>query len=753
MLGAMLHTLLLLLAELGGLLASGPDSQSSFLEIVFPEKIEDKTNSEEQISYVIPINKKQYTVHLQKRYFLTNRFMVYMYSQGSTSFHSPNILAQCYYQGHIKGYPNSVATLNTCSGLRGFLQFENVSYGIEPLQSGSTSQHIVYKLGNKEKELIFNKNSRNIEMPMHYGILINKKPKSPFKNLFPLYLEMSIVVDKALYDYLGSDSMIVTNKIIEIISLINSVFAQLKITIVLSSLELWSDKNKIPTVGEADELLHRFLEWKQAYLTLRPHDVAYLFIYNEYPNYMGATYPGKMCTAHYSAGITMYPKEMTLEAFSVILTQMLGLSLGISYDEPEKCHCSESICIMNPRAMQYTGVKSFSNCSLNDFEHFKSNEGTKCLQNKPQMQRSAAAVCGNGKVEGDEICDCGSEAECGPDSCCEPKRCVLKTGSACDSKSPSSTCCRACQFLPEKHRCRPEKHLFCDIPEVCNGSSGNCPPDVTINDGHVCRDNGAICYNGDCPDLDKECESRYGAGSKNAPFACYEEIQGQNDRFGNCGKDNQNRYVFCGWRNLICGRLICTYPSRVPYDPPNSSTASVIYAFVRDKVCITVDFGSSVKEDPLRVVNGATCDLDRICLNGVCVESRFLKDKSKTCSSKCHGHGVCNSLGACHCNEGFSPPSCEYPVGKRSSSLWLGKHDLPMEGASKNQEKKWLLSLYIVLIILASVFLIGTGWKGWKQCLSKEEESMSSESKSEDSTYTYVSRSNSEATSTTPTSS
>lgn len=72
---------------------------------------------------------------------------------------------------------------------------------------------------------------------------------------------------------------------------------------------------------------------------------------------------------------------------------------------------------------------------------------------------------------------------------------------------------------------------------------------------------------------------------------------------------NNHFYVF---RNLICGRLICTYPTRMPYNPPNNSTASVIYAFVRDKVCITVDFGSSVKEDPLRVANGATCDLDRV---------------------------------------------------------------------------------------------------------------------------------------------
>ncbi|NP_001164053.1 disintegrin and metalloproteinase domain-containing protein 32 precursor [Rattus norvegicus] len=752
MLGAMLHTLLLLLAELGALLASGPDSQSSFLEIIFPEKIEDKTNSEEQISYVIPINKKKYTVHLQKRYFLTNRFMVYMYNQGSTSFHSSNIPAQCYYQGYIKGYPGSVATLSTCSGLRGFLQFENVSYGIEPLESAATSQHIVYELGKGEKELLFNKNSRNLEMPTNYGILINKKPKSPSKHLFSLYLEMTIVVDKALYDYLGSDSMIVTNKVIEIISLVNSVFEQFKVTIVLSSLELWSDKNKIPTVGEADELLRRFSEWKQSYLTLRPHDVAYLFIYNEQPNYMGATYPGKMCTAPYSAGITMYPKDMTLEAFSVILTQMLGLSLGISYDNPEKCHCSEKVCIMNPRAMQYTGVKTFSNCSSNDFERFKLNEGAKCLQNKPEMQRSPRAVCGNGKVEGDEICDCGSQQQCGANSCCEPTSCVLKSGKACDSMSPSATCCKDCQFLPDKHECRPSSNMYCDIAEVCNGSSGQCPPDIILSNGIICGEGGTVCYNGNCPNLDRACEAMYGLGSTNAPFACYEEIQGQNDRFGNCGKDQQNRYIFCGWRNLICGRLVCTYPSKLPFIPPNISTASVIYAFVRDKVCISVDFGSSVKEDPLRVLNGAVCDLDRICLNGVCVESRFLKAQSTSCAeAKCNGHGVCTSRGDCHCSEGFQPPSCTPKEGGDSS--WYGRQGLPMEGASRNREKKWLLSLYIVLIILTTAVVLGTGWKGLKKCRFKEEESMSSESKSEDNTQTYNSRSKSEASSGSPTSS
>lgn len=39
-------------------------------------------------------------------------------------------------------------------------------------------------------------------------------------------------------------------------------------------------------------------------------------------------------------------------------------------------------------------------------------------------------------------------------------------------------------------------------------------------------------------------------GSKNAPFACYEEIQSQNDRFGNCGKE-RGRFKYCAWRYTI----------------------------------------------------------------------------------------------------------------------------------------------------------------------------------------------------------
>lgn len=54
--------------------------------------------------------------------------------------------------------------------------------------------------------------------------------------------------------------------------------SQFKLTVMLSSLELWSDKNQISTNGDADDLLQRFLTWKQDYLILRPHDVTFLLM-------------------------------------------------------------------------------------------------------------------------------------------------------------------------------------------------------------------------------------------------------------------------------------------------------------------------------------------------------------------------------------------------------------------------------------------------------------------------------------------
>ncbi|XP_023577790.1 disintegrin and metalloproteinase domain-containing protein 32 [Octodon degus] len=641
-------------------------SRNSFLQIILPEKLQENAsdNSQDQKTYIIPIDERPYTVHLKQRYFLGKNFMVYMYNQGSVSAYSSDVQPQCYYQGYIEGHPNSIATLTTCSGLRGMLQFENVSYGIEPLKSTVDFQHMLYKLGNGTSELgIFKKNNRNMKLrQMNYTIFTDEKAVSQAPDLFPLYVEMHIVVDKALYDYLGSDSMIITNRVMEMINLINSVFTQLKVIVVLSSLELWSAKNKIPTSGDANDLLQKFLDWKQSYLSLRPHDVACLFIYRDYPDYMGITFPGKMCVNHYSAGVVLYSKGLTLEAFSVIVIQMLGLSLGIAYDDPTKCHCSEAICVMTPEAIQSTGAKTFSNCSINDFRSFISNVRAKCLQNKPQMQRNPRPVCGNGRVEGNEICDCGNEEQCGPQACCDHTTCELKSQSQCD-KGP---CCNQCQVFK------------------------NCGVDIST--------------------FNKKYSGGYKTeSSRNAPFACYEEVNAQVDSFGNCGRDQQRRYRLCGWRNLICARLICTYPFRTPYIQPN---ISVIYAYVQNHTCITL-LNTSSAVDPYLVKSGAECDVGRVCVNGQCVEARIIKNESSVCTQQCNGHGV---------------------------SLMVTK-------ASGKTRKNWLLGFYIALPVLVIVSVIAVAWKSLKKWPTKEKESVDVEYKSEGSTKTYISRSRAESSS------
>ncbi|XP_045677756.1 disintegrin and metalloproteinase domain-containing protein 32 [Phyllostomus hastatus] len=724
--------LMMLFAGLCGSLASRLGSQNSSVQIIFPEKIQTNTsdNSElenEQISYIIPIDEKPYIVHLRQRLFLADNFMVYLYNQGSVNSHSSNIQTRCYYQGSVEGYPNSIVTLSTCLGLRGILQFENVSYGIEPLETEVEFQHILYKLKNENiKFAVHTENNRDIgQNPMDYNIFISEKVETSVSDLIPLYLEMHIVVDKVLYDFLGSDSMVVTNKVIGIIGLVNSAFAQLKVTIVLSSLELWSDKNKISTVGEEDELLRRFLEWKKSYLTLRPHDIAYLFMYRDYPDYVGATFPGKMCVSNYSAGIALYSGEITLEAFSVIVTQMLGLSLGISYDNPKKCPCSGAICIMNPEAMQSSGVKTFSSCSLSDFKHFISNMGTKCLQNKPQMQVGPASICGNGRVEAPEACDCGTEEQCGPASCCDPQTCVLKQGSECDRGS----CCQNCKIAKAGLVCRPAVHPDCDLPESCNGSSGDCVPDVTILNGRSCKTK-YICYAGDCHDLDARCQSIFGRGSSNAPFACYEEIQSQIDRFGNCGKQ-RGQYLFCQWRNLICGRLICTYPTRTPFYQDN---VAVLYAYVRNVICITLDYSlHGLLTDPMVIKDGSQCDNERVCVNRECVESRILKSAFHNCSAKCSGHGVCTSEKHCLCDKGWTSSTCNQK-SREADTLTAGL--IMKRPFWKSEKSRWLLGFYVAFTVLVVATVIAVSRNQLKKWFTKEEESLSSESESSIHTYT-----------------
>ncbi|XP_034508285.1 A disintegrin and metallopeptidase domain 3-like [Ailuropoda melanoleuca] len=83
--------------------------------------------------------------------FLDPHFLVYAYNKSGTLYPDSSFIKRhCLYQGYAAEVPKSVVTLSTCSGLRGLLLLQNVSYGIEPLESAAAYEHMLYQTRNNK---------------------------------------------------------------------------------------------------------------------------------------------------------------------------------------------------------------------------------------------------------------------------------------------------------------------------------------------------------------------------------------------------------------------------------------------------------------------------------------------------------------------------------------------------------------------------------------------------------------------------
>ncbi|NXI90658.1 ADA32 protein, partial [Psophia crepitans] len=594
----------------------------------------------------------------------------------------------CFYEGYIEGFPVSLVALRTCSGLSGILQLANASYGIKPLQAAAGYQHLVYPMWkeNTETWLLVENHSLaqagEVSPKLEDAVAGKQAARSASR-----YLEMHAVVDSALYDYMGADKDAVTAKIVQLFSYVNSMFARLSLTIALSSLELWTEKDLIPTVGDAEELLQRLLQWKNTYRALRLQDITFLFVYRERSHYVGASSAGKLCLRNHAGGVALYRRAMTLEAFAVVVAQLLGLSLGMAYDDPGSCHCAGATCIMQPSSVYSAGVKTFSSCSVRDFQRFLAAGKGQCLLSRPPLDAAyRAPVCGNKVVELGEACDCGSAEECRRDPCCTVG-CKMRRGVQC----LAGPCCHKCQFVKRGTLCRSSPEDECQLKEYCNGTSGECTPDLWVMDGHPCGRNTAFCYRGVCQTADRQCQKVFGQGAKNGPLACYEEINSQKDRMGHCGSSRRG-YQHCAWKDLRCGKLVCEYPGSQPF---TKEKAAVVYARVQNTLCVTLDYMKPLTErDPMLVNDGTVCDEHKICLNQQCVSAAVL---NYTCEveTKCHSHGVCNNQGSCHCHPGWKPPTCQEKAAVRAGSA-SGDDD-----RSKGLQKLWLLLTFCLFLPVA----------------------------------------------------
>lgn len=651
---------IVLLISCSLVLGLDPSSFLSSYEIIIPQKLtrlrRDASGSlKEGLSYVIQADGKKHILHLEhNRNLLAKDFTVYTYTENGTRLASPlHEQDLCHYQGYAEGYPESRVAISTCSGLRGLLHLSNESYGIEPLQSSSTFQHLIYRLEDVKQEPMVcgvsspegGHDSQHNHSPSMFQLLRRKK-----RAVLPQtrYVELFLVVDKERYDMLGQNATAVRAEMVELSNYLDSIYKMLNIRIVLVGLEIWTSMNYINIDGSAGEVLGRFVQWRETQLLpRRRHDSAQFVLKKRFGGTAGMAFVGTVCSRSHAGGINVFSNQ-NVPSFSSIVAHELGHNLGMNHDDGRGCTCLTKYCIMNSGA---TDSKNFSSCSEDDFEKLILNKGGNCLLNVPTPDESySAPFCGNKLVDPGEECDCGNEKECEKDPCCQPGTCKLRSGAQC----ANGACCQKCRYSPGGTVCRAVTNE-CDLPEYCNGTSPLCQPDVFIQNGSPCQNSQAYCYNGICQYSDAQCQGIFGQNAKAAAPICFQNVNSIGDRFGNCGYQG-SAFKSCELRNALCGKLQCENVNSMPVF---GIKPAILQTAVQGITCWGVDFqlGSDVP-DPAMVNEGTKCAEGKVCKDYQCVDASKLGYDCDV-QNKCGGNGVCNSNKNCHCNDGWAYPDCK----------------------------------------------------------------------------------------------
>ena len=165
------------------------------------------------------------------------------------------------------------------------------------------------------------------------------------------------------------------------------------------------------------------------------------------------------------------------------------------------CNDPTSLCIMSA-FLGFPPPSQFSSCSREDLEDgFNFFNLNFCLMNEPII--IVGEECGNGILEDDEECDCGTVAEC-TNPCCDAATCTLAPNAVCSS---GPCCTSSCQFANQEIECRAADG-DCDIADVCDGTSPQCPLDDVKLDGTPCSS--GFCFSGSCPSHDQQCNVAFG---------------------------------------------------------------------------------------------------------------------------------------------------------------------------------------------------------------------------------------------------
>ncbi|XP_028832497.1 disintegrin and metalloproteinase domain-containing protein 23 isoform X1 [Denticeps clupeoides] len=666
----------------------------------------------------------------------------------------------CYYHGQLRGKEYSRVALSTCNGLHGMFDDGEFVYLIEPLRQTHTSNlearaHTLLRssslltLGDTEdsgvQEMEKEEGEDQTLSDLPWLRRRRKRAVSMHRNVFAemKYFEIMIVSDHNTFKRHKSRKH-TRNFAKSVVNLVDAIFKeQLNTRVVLVAVEIWTDKDLIPLSVQPLEMLKSFSKYRQQSIHLSA-DAVHLFT-NMTFHYVRSSvaYIGGVCSAKRGVGVNEYGTTWTM---AVSLSQSLAQNLGIQWDPTttrKKCGCMDSWvgCIMEDTGVQHP--RRFSKCSISDFKNFLLRGGASCLFNRPN-KLFEPTECGNGYVEVGEECDCGArmitastnmvlgrqgemegtqslkrltmarkqdgelesqelegKQECYKDCC---KKCSLSNGAHC-SDGP---CCNiTCLFIPRGTSCR-EAVNDCDITESCTGDSGQCPPNLHMQDGYSCQVNQGRCYGGECKTRENQCKYIWGSKAGGSEKYCYEKLNTEGTEKGNCGHDG-DKWLPCSKHDVFCGYLLCSNIGRNPRIG-NLKDEITPTTFNHQGRLVDCSGGHVILDDDTDlgyVDDGTPCGPSMMCLDQKCLpisSFNFTACPSGPGGRVCSAHGVCNNEATCSCHETWAGTDCSMHDPPKEPPT------APDEGPKGPSATNLIIGSIAGAILMAAIVLGGTGW-------------------------------------------
>ncbi|XP_062069120.1 disintegrin and metalloproteinase domain-containing protein 20-like [Lepus europaeus] len=673
---------------LSGWLHIGHSQQHKHSEVVIPLRLTGTGKGMKTpgwLSYSLHIEGQRHIIHMKVRKLLASRhFPVFTYTdEGALHEDQPFIQDDCHYQGYVEGQPESTVALSSCfGGLQGMLQINGIVYEIKPIKFSTTHEHLIHRRHYNETEFQSTEWQSAEEIAEQLGFQDSKNRPLMQESYEWTWthrwnVEYAVIQDHPRFLFRNGNITWMIQDAFVVMNEVNSIYSKIDVFIALVGLEIWNEENYLSNYTDITRILNDFCDWKMAYLDGRmPNDVAHIWVYFQSHQTAGSKI-GSVCKQN-SCGAVNFLLDDNLFEFVLLVAHEMGHNLNM-YHDYGTCTCGAPTCIMS-EGVALSEV--FSNCSIHNF--FIIVQRTTCMRDTPNRARY---ICGDGLIDGNEQCDCGTYKQCEKDACCFAN-CTLKPGAVC----ASGLCCKDCQFREIGELCR-EQENECDLPEWCNGTSQECPEDVYVRNGQTCMET-SQCYNKICPSREMQCKQIFGEEAMNAKELCYSEMNTRGDRFGNCGNDTVS-YTACNTTDVMCGRIQCDGVRRISI---NEDHTSVHWVNINGTSCWGTDyhFGMTIA-DIGDVKDGTQCNENSVCVNRKCA---VVVPPLYTCSPKfCHEHGVCNSKDHCHCDSKWAPPTCELEgVG--------GSIDSGPPGIKKKKQKQQRSILYIWLLILLILLLL-----------------------------------------------